>query len=132
MKYRSEPCDGRAPVVPDEMRPFESQFVEDAYDVRHRVSQRMVLGSRGAVRASKSTQVGSDDTVAMSHEKRYLAAPEVRGVRPPVEQYDGGSAAVVFDMKRDSVHPHATVRSAVDLADRRGLVLNSWGNPNLA
>src|SRR5207302_4654291 len=77
-----------APVVPDDVRPLDSQRVENASYVSDDGGEAVVYDVRWLAASSTSTHVRHDRAKAVLYERGHLVAPEITRIGKAVQQDD--------------------------------------------
>ncbi len=100
---RKEPGHGRAPVVADDVRPLDPERVEQRLHVAEDEREPVVPDVRRPVGGAEAAEIGRDRTEPRPGERRDLTAPEVRGVREPVQEEHGRPRPLVDDVEAEPV-----------------------------
>jgi hypothetical protein len=85
------------------MGPLDVVVVEHADHVADELDDAVRLHRGRLVGVAEPAQVEGDRPVAGGRERRDLAAPQLVGVGPPVDQQHGRTAAGVLDVDADAV-----------------------------
>ena len=107
---RDSPGQAGSPVVADDVSPLDLERVEHGEDVGDAVSQPIGLDVGGFLRRAESADIRREHAEARSDERGRLVSPDIRRVRKPVEEHDGGALALVEHGQLDAVSLHPAHR----------------------
>ena len=106
------PRDRRAPVVADDVHPFDAEMIEHADEVREQERDRIVLDPFRLVGRAEAAHVGRDRPVPGGAQRGDLVIPERMRVGPAVDEQHGfavagaGALVVDFDPRAVDVDAH--------------------------